>query len=172
MRSDGYIVTNLHVVQGVRGIRVNLPNGDSYDASIVGGDVVTDLAVLKIDPIEALGEPFAETAKDLVLVKDIEFFSSCPHHLMPYQGRATIAYVPDGLAVGFSGVVRLLDAPDDRRPSVGVVTFSMAQQRLIEDLVDELIQRRQELERFFSRRRRRSPCSSRTSRTSRATSET
>jgi GTP cyclohydrolase I len=63
-----------------------------------------------IDPIEALGEPFAETAKDLVLVKDIEFFSSCPHHLMPYQGRATIAYVPDGLAVGFSGVVRLLDA--------------------------------------------------------------
>ena len=63
-----------------------------------------------IDPVKALGEPFVESGQDLVLVKDIEFFSSCPHHLMPYQGRATIAYVPDGLAVGFSGVVRLLDA--------------------------------------------------------------
>ena len=62
-----------------------------------------------MDPSEALGEPFEEDASDLVLVKDIEFFSSCPHHLMPYQGRAHIAYVPDGLAVGFSGLVRLLD---------------------------------------------------------------
>ncbi len=61
-------------------------------------------------PATALGEPFPETADDLVLVKDIEFFSSCPHHLMPYQGRATIGYVPDGLAIGFSGIVRLLDA--------------------------------------------------------------
>jgi len=54
VRSDGYIVTNFHVVQNVRGIRVNLPNGDSYDASIVGGDVVTDLAVIKINPTEPL----------------------------------------------------------------------------------------------------------------------
>ncbi|HCP45723.1 MAG TPA: GTP cyclohydrolase I FolE [Deltaproteobacteria bacterium] len=60
-------------------------------------------------PSEALGTPFTETSGDLVLVKDIEFFSSCPHHLMPYQGKAHIAYVPDGLAVGFSGIVRLLD---------------------------------------------------------------
>jgi len=63
-----------------------------------------------MDPSEALGEPFSEEASDMVLVQDIEFFSSCPHHLMPYQGRANIAYVPDGLAVGFSGVVRLLDS--------------------------------------------------------------
>ncbi len=61
------------------------------------------------EPAQALGEPFAETSHDLVLVKDIEFFSSCPHHLMPYAGKAHIAYVPDGLAVGFSGIVRLLD---------------------------------------------------------------
>jgi GTP cyclohydrolase I len=61
------------------------------------------------DPSTALGEPFPEPSQDLVLVKDIEFFSACPHHLMPYTGRAHIAYVPDGLAVGFSGIVRLLD---------------------------------------------------------------
>ncbi len=58
---------------------------------------------------QALGEPFAEESRDMVLVKDIEFFSSCPHHLMPYQGRAHIAYIPDGKALGFSGLVRLLD---------------------------------------------------------------
>ncbi len=62
-----------------------------------------------LDPAAALGDPFPDDAQDLVLVKDIEFFSSCPHHLMPYQGRAHIAYVPDGLAIGFSGIVRLLD---------------------------------------------------------------
>ena len=60
-------------------------------------------------PARALGEPFAEDSQDMVLVKDIEFFSSCPHHLMPYQGRAHIAYIPNGKAIGFSGVVRLLD---------------------------------------------------------------
>ncbi len=62
-----------------------------------------------LSPSEALGEAFDESSGDMVLVKDIEFFSSCPHHLMPYQGRAHIAYIPDGKAVGFSGIVRLLD---------------------------------------------------------------
>ncbi len=62
-----------------------------------------------LDPAAALGQPFPEDANDLVLVKDIEFFSACPHHLMPYQGRAHIAYIPDGQAIGFSGIVRLLD---------------------------------------------------------------
>jgi len=62
-----------------------------------------------VEPAQALGEPFPEPSGDLVLVKDIEFVSACPHHLMPYTGVAHIAYVPDSLAVGFSGVVRLLD---------------------------------------------------------------
>ena len=63
-----------------------------------------------LEPAASLGEPFAERSTDQVLVGDIEFFSSCPHHLMPYRGTAHIAYIPDGLAVGFSGIVRLLDS--------------------------------------------------------------
>lgn len=63
-----------------------------------------------VDPRQALGDPFPDSGRDLVVVRDIEFVSTCPHHLMPYQGRAHVAYVPEGLAVGFSGVVRLLDA--------------------------------------------------------------
>ena len=48
--SDGYIATNYHVIHDVIAVRVDLPNGESYEAEIVGWDVVTDLAVLKIDP--------------------------------------------------------------------------------------------------------------------------
>ena len=49
IRSDGYIVTNFHVIQGANDIKVNLPNGKTYDARVVGRDIITDLAVLKID---------------------------------------------------------------------------------------------------------------------------
>ncbi len=49
VRADGYIVTNFHVVQNTNEIRVHLPNGKTYSASVVGRDMVTDLAVLKID---------------------------------------------------------------------------------------------------------------------------
>ena len=54
MRPDGFVVTNFHVIQGVVGISVSLPNGNTYDAQVVGWDVVTDLAVLKIEPEEPL----------------------------------------------------------------------------------------------------------------------
>ncbi len=49
MSADGYIVTNAHVVEGGEGISVNLQNGDSYEARLVGIDTRTDLAVIKID---------------------------------------------------------------------------------------------------------------------------
>ena len=52
--SDGYIVTNYHVIHDVIAVKVDLPNGESYDADIVGWDVVTDLAVLKIEPESSL----------------------------------------------------------------------------------------------------------------------
>ena len=49
VRPDGYIVTNYHVIGSAKTIKVNLPNGRTYNAELVGRDVVTDLAVLKID---------------------------------------------------------------------------------------------------------------------------
>ena len=54
VRPDGYVVTNFHVIQGVVGISVSLPSGKSYDAQVIGWDVVSDLAVLKIEPEEPL----------------------------------------------------------------------------------------------------------------------
>ncbi len=61
------------------------------------------------EPEEALGTPWEDPSREMVLVKGVEFFSSCPHHLMPYRGTAYVAYMPAGHAVGFSGIVRLLD---------------------------------------------------------------
>jgi S1-C subfamily serine protease len=48
-RSDGYIITNHHVIQGAAGVEVRLANGDRLNAEIVGSDVLNDLAVLRID---------------------------------------------------------------------------------------------------------------------------
>ena len=49
IRPDGYIVTNYHVIQGAHAIKVTLSNGDTYDATVIGYDRVTDLAALKIE---------------------------------------------------------------------------------------------------------------------------
>ena len=49
IREDGYIVTNYHVVQNADEIAVGLPSGDTYTARIVGQDLITDLAVIKVD---------------------------------------------------------------------------------------------------------------------------
>src|SRR5262249_32448210 len=51
----------------------------------------------------------AGTAGELVVVTDLRFHSMCPHHLLPYQGRAHLAYVPSDGVVGFGRLAALLD---------------------------------------------------------------
>ena len=52
---------------------------------------------------------FEEDSKDLVIVRDIEFFSLCEHHLIPFFGRAHVGYIPDGKVIGLSKIPRLVD---------------------------------------------------------------
>lgn len=62
-------------------------------------------------PAEVLERTFGETAgyDDLVLVRDIEFHSHCEHHVMPFYGKAHIAYTPVDRVVGLSKLARLVD---------------------------------------------------------------
>ncbi len=59
---DGYIVTNHHVVEGGKSIKVYLRNGDSYDAKIIGTDKTTDLALLKIEATNLIYAQFGDSA--------------------------------------------------------------------------------------------------------------
>ena len=55
------------------------------------------------------GALFAEESSELVLVRDIELYSLCEHHLLPFHGRAHVAYVPDGRVIGLSKLPRIVD---------------------------------------------------------------
>jgi GTP cyclohydrolase IA len=53
---------------------------------------------------------FHEEYSEMVLVKDIEVYSMCEHHMLPFFGKAHIAYIPDGKIVGLSKIPRVVDA--------------------------------------------------------------
>lgn len=63
-----------------------------------------------VDP-EAMvnGALFNITYDEMVLVRDIEFYSLCEHHILPFMGRAHVAYIPDGKVIGLSKIPRIVD---------------------------------------------------------------
>src|SRR5579862_8402736 len=86
---------------------------------------------LRINPKEYLKTVFHEPYDEIVLLRDIEFHSLCEHHLLPFTGRAHVAYLPDGKVVGLSKLARLVEG-FARRPQV--------QERLTTQIADALME--------------------------------
>ena len=86
---DGLVDTPARVAESLR----FLTEGYSMDPAAIVGDAVFDQAY-----------------DDMVVVKDINFFSLCEHHLLPFFGRAHVAYLPQGKVVGLSKLPRIVDA--------------------------------------------------------------
>jgi len=63
------------------------------------------------DPAEILNSArFVEEYRQMVLVKDIELYSLCEHHILPFYGKAHVAYIPNGYITGLSKIARVVDA--------------------------------------------------------------
>jgi len=84
------------------------------------------------DPAQYLQAFFTEQYDELVVLRDIPFNSMCEHHLMPFEGMAHIAYLPDGRIVGISKLARVVDS-FARRPQV--------QERMTNQIADLLMER-------------------------------
>jgi GTP cyclohydrolase I len=88
------------------------------------------LSGLHKDPRELLRKTFTVKYDEMVLVRNIRFESVCEHHLLPFLGKAHIAYLPNGKVVGLSKLARVVEVLG-RRPQV--------QERMTEDLADLLM---------------------------------
>lgn len=84
-------------------------------------------AGLHADPSVHLKKTFTQKHDEMVLVKDIDFSSCCEHHLVPFLGKAHIAYLPAGKVVGLSKLARVVD---------GVAKRPQVQERMTEEIAD------------------------------------
>jgi GTP cyclohydrolase IA len=72
---------------------------------------------LHVDPSHHLKKFFSETCDEVVLVRDISFTSMCEHHMLPFMGKAHVAYLPKNRVIGLSKLARVVDEIA-RRPQV------------------------------------------------------
>ena len=84
-----------------------------------------------VDIPKLLSVGFEEGHSEMVILRDVPFFSTCEHHLMPFHGVAHVGYVPSGRVVGLSKLARLVDAVA-RRPQL--------QERLTAQIADLLME--------------------------------
>ena len=83
-----------------------------------------------LDVADVVGDAlFAEDHRQMVMVRDVEFYSLCEHHMLPFFGKAHIAYVPNGRIVGLSKLPRIVDVYARRL---------QVQERLTEEIADAI----------------------------------
>jgi GTP cyclohydrolase I len=86
-----------------------------------------------VDPRHALGVTFDEQHEELVIVKDIVYYSQCEHHMAPFYGKIHIGYIPSGKIAGLSKFARLVDAVTRKLQVQERVTSQLA------DILEEVL---------------------------------
>ncbi len=84
------------------------------------------LAGMREDPKAHLASVFNENYDEIVLLRDIPFYSVCEHHLMPFIGTAHVAYLPDGRILGVSKLARIVDSFARRLQTQERLTYQIA----------------------------------------------
>jgi GTP cyclohydrolase IA len=79
------------------------------------------------DPKEILSRQFTDGYDEMVILKDIEFYSFCEHHMLPFFGKVSIAYIPKGKVVGISKLARLVEVYSRRLQIQEKMTDQIAQ---------------------------------------------
>ncbi|ABA21571.1 GTP cyclohydrolase I [Trichormus variabilis ATCC 29413] len=108
-------VTEAEMVQAVRTLLIGLgENPDREGLLDTPKRVVKALQFLTKGYNESLdellnGAVFTEDANEMVLIRDIDIFSSCEHHILPIIGRAHVAYIPNGKVIGLSKIARVCE---------------------------------------------------------------
>ena len=85
---------------------------------------------LRLDPTEYLRVGFEAGHDEMVILRDIPFYSVCEHHFMPFHGTAAVGYIPDGRVVGVSKLARLVE---------GFAHRPQLQERLTSQVADALM---------------------------------
>ncbi|HJP40408.1 MAG TPA: GTP cyclohydrolase I FolE [Dehalococcoidia bacterium] len=88
---------------------------------------------LVADPREHLGTSFEVSHEEMVILRNIPFYSMCEHHLLPFHGEAHVGYVPDGRVVGISKLARVIEGYA-RRPQIQEQLTSQIAEAIMEAL--------------------------------------
>jgi GTP cyclohydrolase I len=91
------------------------------------------LGGLAIDPTEYLKVGFEVAHDEMVILRDIPFYSMCEHHFLPFHGQAHVGYVPDGRVVGISKLARVVEG-FARRPQIQEKLTSQIAEAIMEVL--------------------------------------
>jgi len=108
-------VTEAEMMQAVRTLLIGL--GENPDREVLKDTPKRVVKALKFltngydQSVDELlnGAVFTEDANEMVLVRDIDIFSSCEHHILPIIGRAHVAYIPNGKVIGLSKIARICE---------------------------------------------------------------
>ena len=135
MSKDGIMVDIERIEKAVREILLAVGEdvgreGLKYTPQRVADMYAELLAGMHEDPSEHVRSIFTEKYDEVVLLRDIPFYSICEHHLMPFIGSAHVAYLPSGMVLGVSKLARIIDCFSHRL---------QVQERLTDQIADFLM---------------------------------